>query len=125
MQWEDNNWNAKQICIKRSLWNGSFQTPKSKKSVRKLDVPASLISELKKWKLACPISESDLVFPDKAGQPTPHERYTEAFYSRPQESGTAASKFPLPAAYECLYKDSIRTEYKIYSKLSWAIRLLT
>ena len=71
--WSDIDWNAKQICIKRSLWHGNFQTPKSKRSVRKLDIPASLISELKKWKLAAPISESDLVFPDKAGQPTPHD----------------------------------------------------
>jgi integrase len=72
LRWEDINWNAKQIHIKRALWNGTFQTPKSKRSVRKIDVPASLISELKKWKLACPISTDGLVFPDKNGQPTPH-----------------------------------------------------
>jgi integrase len=53
LQWDDINWNAKQIHIKRSLWRGSFQTPK--------------------WKLACPISKDDLVFPDKNGQPTPHD----------------------------------------------------
>ena len=70
--WSDIDWNAKQIHIKRSLWHGSFQAPKSKRSVRKIDIPDSLILELKKWKLACPISESDLVFPDKNGQPTPH-----------------------------------------------------
>jgi len=75
LPWSDVDFTAKQICIKRSLWHGSFQTPKSKKSVRKIDIPDSLLSELKKWKLACPISEDnlDLVFPDRNGNPTPHD----------------------------------------------------
>jgi integrase len=73
LQWNDIDFTAKQICIKRSFWRGNFQTPKSKKSVRKIDVPDSLISELKKWKLACPINQHDLVFPDRNGKPTPHD----------------------------------------------------
>ena len=40
--------------------------------MRKIDIPDSLLSELKKRKLACPISEHDLVFPNRNGQPTPH-----------------------------------------------------
>jgi integrase len=72
-QWNDIDWNAKQICVKRSFWRGNFQSPKSKKSVRKIDVPDSLLLELKKWKLPCPISEHGLVFPDRNGNPTPHD----------------------------------------------------
>ncbi len=56
LQWADIDWNSKRIYVRRSLWKGQFQTPKSKCSIRKIDIPEMLSQELKKWKLACPIN---------------------------------------------------------------------
>ena len=43
--------------------------PKSKASRRKIDLAPELIHELKKWKLACPKGEKDLIFPTEEGTP--------------------------------------------------------
>ena len=60
------------VCKAISLENG-FQTPRSRNSVHKIDLPNDLVFELKKWKLACPTSEHDLMFPSKEGQITCHD----------------------------------------------------
>jgi integrase len=36
---------------------------------RKIDLGPTVLTELKKWKLACPQNELDLVFPNEAGEP--------------------------------------------------------
>jgi len=69
LQWHDINWTTKQIHVRRSLWKGSFITPKSKRSVRRIDMTPNLAVELKKHKLACPPSKLDLVFCTSTGQP--------------------------------------------------------
>lgn len=43
--------------------------PKSKASRRKIDLAPELIHKLKKWKLACPKGETDLIFPTEEGTP--------------------------------------------------------
>jgi integrase len=43
--------------------------PKSKASRRKIDLAPELLHELKKWKVACPKGELDLVFPTGEGTP--------------------------------------------------------
>jgi integrase len=48
--------------------------PKSKHGVREIPLPAELVQALKRWKLSCPISKWDLVFPKKDG--SPHDRST-------------------------------------------------
>jgi len=73
LQWGDVDWNSKRLYVRRSVWKNAFQTPKSKNSIRKIDLPNDLVFELKKWKLACPISEHDLMFPSKEGQITCHD----------------------------------------------------
>jgi integrase len=67
LQWGDIDWNSGKIFVRRSVWKGKFQTPKTKKSMRKIDMTQELIYEMKKWKLACPINEYDLVFPGSEG----------------------------------------------------------
>ena len=69
MQWEDMDWNSGQIHVRRSLWHGQLQTPKSSHSVRRVDLSSQLIGDFKKWKLACPISENNLLFPSPEGKP--------------------------------------------------------
>lgn len=73
LQWGDVDWNSKRIFVRRSVWKNEFQTPKSHYSIRQVDIPDNLLSELRKWKLACPISESDLMFPSQEGMITYHD----------------------------------------------------
>ena len=73
LKWGDLDWNSKRLYVRRSVWKNDFQTPKSKNSIRNIDLPDNLVFELKKWKLACPISEHDLMFPSVEGQITCHD----------------------------------------------------
>jgi integrase len=73
LQWGDLDWNSMKLYVRRSVWRNQFQTPKSKSAIRKIDLPDTLIPELRKWKLACPISENDLMFPSQEGQITCHD----------------------------------------------------
>ena len=81
LQWADIDWNSKRIYVRRSLWKGQFQTPKSKCSIRKIDIPEMLIQELKKWKLACPINEHDLVFPSPEGKLSQHDNVVKRYFN--------------------------------------------
>jgi len=81
LQFGDIDWNSAQIYVRRSLWGGKFQTPKSKTSVRKIDIPSSLILELKKWKLSCPISKDELVFPNTDGEPSVHNTVVKSHFN--------------------------------------------
>jgi integrase len=67
LKWSDVDWNSNKLFIRQSVWKGRFQSPKTKKSKRKVDITKQLALELKKWKLACPINENDLVFPGIQG----------------------------------------------------------
>ncbi|MFH0812849.1 MAG: tyrosine-type recombinase/integrase [Pseudomonadota bacterium] len=69
LQWGDIDWTRKQIIVRRSLSKGKFYNPKTTTSRRSVDMPPELIAELKRWKLACPISDLDLVFPNELGKP--------------------------------------------------------
>ncbi len=72
LQWQDVDWTSLKIFVRRSLWKRNFQTPKSKYSVRKVDISEHLAHELKKWRLVSPKNEHDLVFPDPRGKPVSH-----------------------------------------------------
>lgn len=39
LQWGDIDWNSKKLFVRRSMWKGGFDTPKTKKSFRKVDMP--------------------------------------------------------------------------------------
>lgn len=82
LQWKDINWNSKQIHIRRSLWKGNFQTPKSKYSIRRVDIPDSLVQDLKRWKLACPVNEYDLVFPSPEGKMSQHDNVIKRYFNK-------------------------------------------
>jgi integrase len=81
LQWADIDWNSKRIYVRRSLWKGQFLSPKLKCSIRKIDIPEMLIQELKKWKLACPITEHDLVFPSPEGKQSQHDNVVKRYFN--------------------------------------------
>jgi integrase len=74
LKWADVLWGSNQIHIQRTFNNGAWYKPKSKNSVRKIDLGPVVMAELKKWRLACPPNELDLVFPgdkDEDGKAKP------------------------------------------------------
>ena len=72
LKWTDVDWFNNQLHIKRSFNEGAWYKPKSKASERKIDLGPAMIAELKKWKMACPPNELDLIFPNEAGNPINH-----------------------------------------------------
>ena len=80
LQWGDVDLGAGNITVRRTWpdkWRDEepiFYVPKSKNGVREIPISVELVQALKRWKLSCPISKWDLVFPKKDG--SPHDRKT-------------------------------------------------
>lgn len=72
-QWPDFQPATKQLFLRRTVWNGQFQTPKTKNAKRAIDLTDELVHELKVWKLRCPPNEHNLMFPSPAGSITQHD----------------------------------------------------
>jgi integrase len=69
LKWSDILWDIGQIEIKRSYSSRKFYEPKTPASRRKIDIGNQMTLELKKWKVACPPNDFDLVFPTNNGTP--------------------------------------------------------
>jgi integrase len=69
LKWPDVDFEKKQIYINRTFNHGLFFSPKTRLSRRAIDLAPIVIKELRKWKLASPPNELDLVFPNDKGQP--------------------------------------------------------
>lgn len=69
LQWGDIDWNRRTAEIRRTYRCGAFYQPKTAASRRTVELPAELVSELKRWRLACPKGEHDLVCPSVTGRP--------------------------------------------------------
>lgn len=67
LTWDKVNWVTKKIYVKQSLYKGKIITPKTKTSVRKIDMADELVRVLREWKLRCPITKEDFVFPSPEG----------------------------------------------------------
>jgi integrase len=51
-----------------------FYPPKTKAGLRVIQIPGELVAALKRWRLQCPPSPDELVFPREDGQPMYRER---------------------------------------------------
>jgi len=78
LQWGDIDWNRKQIHIRRSLYKTKFQIPKSKYSVRAIDIEDRLLTILKqhrkrqteiRLRAGSKWVDNDLIFCQKDGSP--------------------------------------------------------
>jgi integrase len=72
LKWSDILWPSNQISIQRTYNHGEFYEPKTKTSKRKVDLGPMVMTALKRWRLACPPNELDLVFPGEGGKPLTH-----------------------------------------------------
>jgi len=72
LKWSDIDWINNQIHIRRTFNNQQFFDVKTKSSRRSIDLGPAMITELKKWRLACPPTKLDLVFPNKSGNAINH-----------------------------------------------------
>lgn len=69
LKWDDIDWISCQMHVNRTYNHFRFYEPKTKTSRRKVDIPPQTIQQLKKWNIACPPNELDLVFPNESGKP--------------------------------------------------------
>jgi integrase len=67
LRWSDVDWRRNQIHIQRTFNNGRLFIPKTQTSKRKIDLGPTIMKALKRWRLACPKNDLDLVFPNEAG----------------------------------------------------------
>lgn len=67
LTWDSINWITKKITVDKNYTHGRVGTPKTKK-IRYIDMSSELAKLLKEWRLACPHSEYNLVFPNGEGQ---------------------------------------------------------
>jgi len=72
LKWTDVDWFNHQIHIQRTFNEGAWYKPKSKASKRRIDLGANMMAQLRKWMVACPPNELDLVFPNESGKPLHH-----------------------------------------------------
>jgi integrase len=80
LKWSDVDWINSQIHIQRTFNHKTWYDTKTETSNRKIDLGPVMMTALKKWKLACPISELDLIFPNKAGNPINHDNMCHRYY---------------------------------------------
>lgn len=95
LQWCDIDWNSGKVHVRRGYSDGRFTEPKSRHSRRQVDLPPSLLNELRRWKLACPTGELDLVFPNGQGMPeSPSNLLEYGFYPALRRAGLRQVRFP-------------------------------
>jgi len=72
LQWGDLDLAAGLLHVRRQYTHGRFGPLKTRHARRTVPMPATLVRELKAWKLQCPKGEHDLVFPNLSGNPESH-----------------------------------------------------
>jgi integrase len=91
LKWEDIDLKSGEVHFKRTFNNGRFFAPKTRKSNRTLTLGPVTLTELKKWRLACPKNELNLLFPNEAGEPLDHHNMVRRYFK------PALDKAELPA----------------------------
>lgn len=69
LKWGDLDLKDGQLYVRRQYTRGAFAPLKTEYAKRRVPLPKSLVKELRKWKLACPTGDRDLIFPNSLGKP--------------------------------------------------------
>jgi len=72
LKWSDVDWENNQIQIQRTFNNQKWYDVKTATSNRRIDLGPSMMNTIKRWKLACPPTLLNLIFPNESGQPMNH-----------------------------------------------------
>ena len=94
LQWGDIDWQTRQVYVRQQYTAGRFSELKTKASRRRVDLPAGLVAELRRWRLQCPPGVHDLVFPNGAGNPENHANLlNRGFYPALRRAGLRKIRF--------------------------------
>ncbi len=80
LKWSDIDWDTKQVRVKRTYNKRAWYSPKSKSSIRAVDLGPRMVKVLKKWILACPPNDLNLVFPSRTGKPLDDSTMVRKFF---------------------------------------------
>lgn len=80
LKWTDVDWINSQIHIRRTFNENAWYKPKSKTSVRNIDIGPKTMAALREWKVACPPNELDLIFPNGKGNPLNHGNVLRRYF---------------------------------------------
>lgn len=81
LKWSDVDFDKKQIHIRRTFNHERFFSPKTKGSIRSIDLAPVMVLELKKWKLASAGNNNALVFPSEVGSPIKPQNLTRRYFN--------------------------------------------
>ena len=94
LKWSDVDFSKKQISINRTFNHGRFFTPKTKGSVRRIDLAPVVVNELAGWKLKSGGQDEGLIFPNEAGEPMNYSNMVQRhFHQALQKAGTDRIRF--------------------------------
>jgi integrase len=82
LTWDNIDFDNNAIHVRHSLCRGKLYEPKTGTSRRKIDVSPTLALELKKWKLQCPVTDLNLVFPSRKGHPVNHSSFVQTCFRK-------------------------------------------
>ncbi len=121
------DWENSQIQIERTYTKGHFYPPKTKTSYRRVDLGPSVMSALKTWKLACPPSPFDLVFPNGKGNPLNYSNMVRRhFFPALEDAKLPKVKFhSLRHSYASIQADQGLPEKYVQSQLGHASSKIT
>ncbi|MCH8269204.1 MAG: site-specific integrase [Acidobacteria bacterium] len=81
LQWGDIDWgngtDGGRLRIRRSIYQGAITTPKTKNSIRVVDVPQRTLDEMAMYKLGFPTIGEGFVFRGKNGRPIDSDNWTK------------------------------------------------
>jgi integrase len=80
LKWPDVDWGNSQIYIQRSFNKGCFYATKTQTSKRRIDLGPAMMTELKRWRLACPKNRLQLVFPNESGNPMNYSNAVNRYF---------------------------------------------
>ena len=88
LRWEDVDLKAGELHVRqRADRYNVIGSPKSKSGHRAVPLGPEMRNALREWKLRCPRSELDLVFPTSSGRHRPAHRYRARFKSIVRKAG--------------------------------------
>ncbi|MFH1941775.1 MAG: site-specific integrase [bacterium] len=94
LKWSDLDLDRKQLHIRRTFNHGRYFEPKTKGSMRKIDMAPVLVKELASWQLASGGRGDDLIFPSGDGTPMIcHNMKNRHFFPALKAAGIAAIRF--------------------------------